>query len=251
VTLEVTVGGRRIEAAELAGDDGRRPLVLLHEGLGSVGLWRGFPAALQAATRRRVLAFSRFGHGRSAPPPAPRTPAFFHEEALDVLPTVLAQLGAHDPILVGHSDGASIALIHAGRHPVTGLALLAPHVFVEDLSVRSIEEIRVRYREGDLRERMARHHDDPDAAFSGWCDVWLDPAFREWNLEPDAALVRAPVLLVQGVDDPYGTMEQLDRIEARVQGPVERAEVPGGHSPHLDSPDAVVAAVAAFTARLP
>ena len=115
----------------------------------------------------------------------------------------------------------------------------------------SIEEIRVRYREGDLRERMARHHDDPDAAFYGWCDVWLDPAFRAWNLEPDAALVRAPVLLVQGVDDPYGTMEQLDRIEARVRGPVERAEVPGGHSPHLDSPDAVVAAVAAFSAPLP
>ncbi|TML97858.1 MAG: alpha/beta hydrolase [Actinobacteria bacterium] len=247
----VTVGGRRIEAAELAGDPARRPLVLLHEGLGSVALWRDFPQRLQAATGRRVLAFSRFGHGRSEPPPAPRTPAFFHEEALDVLPELLAQLDAAEPLLVGHSDGGSIALIHAGHHPVAGLALLAPHVVVEEVTVEAIRQTRAAYIDDGLRDRMARHHDDPDAAFWGWCDVWLDPAFRSWSLESDAERVDAPTLLIQGADDPYGTLDQLERIEARVRGPVERLVVPGGHSPHLEQPDAVVAAIAAFAGRLP
>jgi pimeloyl-ACP methyl ester carboxylesterase len=169
-----------------------------------------------------------------------------------VLPALLPQLDAADPILVGHSDGASIALIHAGRHPVAGLALIAPHVVVEDVTVNEIRQTRDLYENGGLRERMARHHDDPDAAFRGWCDVWLDPAFRAWSLEPDAELVTAPLLLVQGSADPYGTLDQLDRIEARVGGPVERVVVDGaGHSPHLEQPDAVIAAVAAFSAGLP
>src|ERR671939_1263387 len=171
----LSVASRRIEAVELPGAPDRPALVLLHEGLGSVGLWRDFPAALQAATGRRVLAFSRHGHGRSEPPPRPRTPAFFHEEALDVLPALLPQLDAEDPILVGHSDGGSIALIHAAYHPVTALALMAPHVFVEDFTVEEIRRTREAYENGGLRERMARHHDDVDAAFFGWCDVWLDP----------------------------------------------------------------------------
>jgi pimeloyl-ACP methyl ester carboxylesterase len=247
---DTLIAGRRIEAVELAGDSERRPLVLLHEGLGSVGLWRDFPQALQQATGRRVLAFSRFGHGRSEPPPQRRTPAFFHEEALDVLPELLPRLGAEDPILVGHSDGASIALIHAGRHPVSGLVLLAPHVVVEDVTVAAISETRDTYRNGGLRERMARHHDDTDAAFWGWCDVWLDPAFRSWSLEADAERVTAPTLLIQGAGDPYGTLDQLDRIEAGVRGPVQRLVVAGGHSPHLEQPDAVTAAIAAFTADL-
>jgi pimeloyl-ACP methyl ester carboxylesterase len=217
--------------------------VLLHEGLGSVGLWKEFPGRLNEATGRRVVAFSRFGHGRSEPPPQPRTPAFFHEEALEVLPEVLARLGAPEPILVGHSDGASIALIHAGHHPVTGIALLAPHVFVEDVTVAEIRIARDRYAEGGLRQRMARHHDDVDAAFRGWCDVWLDPAFRAWSLEADAERVTCPTLLIQGVDDPYGTLEQLDRIEARVRGPVTRLELPGGHSPHLEASEQVLAAI--------
>jgi pimeloyl-ACP methyl ester carboxylesterase len=245
----VEVGGRRIETLELEGDPERRPLVLLHEGLGSVGLWRELPRGLADATGRRVLAFSRFGHGRSDPPPAPRTPRFFHEEALEVLPALLPQLRAEDPILVGHSDGASIALIYAAHHAVSGLALLAPHVIVEDVTVERIRETREAYVDGELRERMARHHDDVDAAFWGWCDVWLDPAFRAWSLEAEAARVRAPMLLIQGADDPYGTLEQLDRIEAAAPGPVERLVVPGGHSPHLDEPAAVVSAIAAFCER--
>jgi pimeloyl-ACP methyl ester carboxylesterase len=241
--LPLTVAGRRLEAAELRGDAHRRPFVLLHEGLGSVALWRGFPQALQAATGRRVIAFSRFGHGRSEPPPFPRTPAFFHEEALEVLPEVLAQLDAPAPLLVGHSDGGSIALIHAARRPVPGIALLAPHVIVEDVTVAAIREAREAYDRGDLRERMTRHHDDPDAAFNGWCDVWLDPGFRDWSLESEAERVTCPVLLIQGADDPYGTLDQLDRIEAKVRGPVERLVVPGGHSPHLEAGREVVAAL--------
>ena len=220
--------------------------MLLHEGLGSVGLWRDFPERLNASTGRRTVAFSRFGHGRSEPPPRARTSAFFHEEALDVLPDVLAQLGAPEPILVGHSDGASIALIHAGRHPVTGIALLAPHVFVEEVTVAEIRVARERYTEGGLRERMARHHDDVDAAFWGWCDVWLDPAFRDWSLEADAERVTCPALLIQGVEDPYGTLEQLDRIRAPQ---AERLMVPGGHSPHFDAGDEVVSSIASFCER--
>jgi pimeloyl-ACP methyl ester carboxylesterase len=243
VDAPLTIGGRRLEAVVWDGDPGRRSLVLLHEGLGSVGLWRDFPDRLNVATGRRVVAFSRFGHGRSEPPPRPRTPAFFHEEALEVLPEVLEQLDAPEPILVGHSDGASIALIHAGHHPVTGIALLAPHVFVEDVTVQAIRETRDQYDEGGLRERMAHHHDDVDAAFRGWCDVWLDPAFRDWSLEADAERVTCPALVIQGVDDPYGTLEQLDRIEARVRGPVTRLEVPGGHSPHLEATEQVIAAI--------
>jgi pimeloyl-ACP methyl ester carboxylesterase len=240
----------QLELLELPGDAGRRPLVLLHEGLGSVDLWRDFPQALAEATGRRVLAFSRFGHGRSAPPPAPRTPRFFHEEALEVLPALLPELDAGEPILVGHSDGASIALIHAAHHPVTGLALLAPHVIVEAVTVARIRETRTAYEQEGLRERMARHHDDVDAAFWGWCGVWLDPAFRDWSLEREAERVSAPALLIQGADDPYGTLDQLDRIEARVRVPVERLVVPGGHSPHLEQPGAVVAAIARFSAPL-
>ena len=238
-----TVDGLTVEVSDLAGDRGRRALVLLHEGLGSVGLWRGFPQALHEATGRRVLAFSRFGHGRSDPPWAPRTPAFFHEEALDVLPALLSELDAPEPLLVGHSDGGSIALIHAGHHRVTGIALMAPHVIVEDITIAAIRDARAAFDAGPLRERMARHHDDPDAAFNGWCDVWLDPAFRDWSLEADAARVSCPTLLIQGADDPYGTLEQLDRIEARVRGPVERLVVPGGHSPHLDARAAVLDAL--------
>ncbi len=237
------VAGRRVETVELRGETNKRPLVLLHEGLGSIGLWRDFPHALHAATGRRVIAFSRFGHGRSEPPPHPRTPAFFHEEALEVLPEVLEQLGAENPLLIGQSDGGSIALIHAGRHPVAGIALLAPHVIVEDITVAAIREARLAFDDGPLRERMARHHDDPDAAFDGWCDVWLDPAFRGWSLEEDAARVSCATLLIQGADDPYGTLEQLDRIEARVRGPVERLVVPGGHSPQLEARDEVVDAL--------
>jgi pimeloyl-ACP methyl ester carboxylesterase len=213
---------------------------LLHEGLGSVSAWRDFPEALRRATSRRVIAYSRFGHGSSDPPPAPRTPAFFHEEARDVLPEVLRRLDVDEPVLVGHSDGASIALVHAGASPVHALVLLAPHVVVEDVTIEAIRETRGKFETTDLRERLGRHHDDPDLTFGQWCDVWLDPSFRSWTLEPDAERVESPVLLIQGEDDPYGTLDQLDRVETRVRGPVFRKVVPGGHRLHRDAPEEVL-----------
>jgi len=249
--VPVQVAGRRIEALEIPGDRAGAPIVLLHEGLGSVGLWRDFPTRLAQATGRRLIAYSRLGSGRSQRRERTSSPLrFHHDEALELLPELLSELAIYEPLLVGHSDGASIALIHAGRHPVSGLALMAPHVFVEPLTVASIRETRRSYVQGGLRERMAKHHDDPDAAFWGGCDVWLDPDFPAWNLEADTAMVRAPTLLIQGRDDPYGTLEQLRRIEANLTGPVERLVVEGGHSPHLDAVEEVLRALGRFAASV-
>jgi pimeloyl-ACP methyl ester carboxylesterase len=242
----VDVNGSPIEVAQWEGDRDETPIVLLHEGLGSIGLWRDFPIQLRAATARSVIGFSRHGHGRSGPAPHPRTPAFFHEEALDTLPQLLRRLDVHEPILVGHSDGASIALIHAAHHPTTAAVLIAPHVFVEAKTVEAISQTRQNYLAGELRARMTRHHVDPDAAFWGWCDVWLDSTFTTWTLEHELQRLACPVLVIQGVDDPYGSLEQLDRIEASARGPVERLEVPGGHSPHLENGPELAAAVATF-----
>ena len=239
----------RLEAQLLEGDS--PSLVMLHEGLGSVRLWRGLPEKLHERTGARVLAFSRFGHGQSDPPPKPRTPTFMHEEALEVLPDVLraARIG-EAPILVGHSDGASIALIHAASHPVSGLALMAPHVFVEQICVDAIREMREAFEGEGLRERMARHHRDPGVAFKGWCDVWLDPGFRDWNLEPLLPRIEAPALLIQGRDDEYGTLAQIDAVQRGLAGPSERLIVSGGHSPHLEHPDEVPNAIASFIERV-
>jgi pimeloyl-ACP methyl ester carboxylesterase len=239
-----------LEVLDIPGSPELAPLVLLHEGLGSVGLWRSFPVALHEATGRRLIAFSRYGHGRSGRPRAPRTPAFFEGEALDVLPALLGALRAREPVLVGHSDGGSIALIHAARHEVSALVLLAPHVFVEDVTVDAIRETRDEYVNGALRERMARHHVDPDAAFRGWCDVWLDPEFRSWDLGEYASRLTVPTLLIQGADDPYGSLEQLDRVEAAAPGTVRRLVLPGGHSPHLEHEQEVVRAASDFLTEL-
>jgi pimeloyl-ACP methyl ester carboxylesterase len=242
--------GLRVEARQIEG--GAPAVVMLHEGLGSVRLWRGLPEKLHERTGARVLAYSRFGHGDSDPPPRPRTPAFMHEEALEVLPRVLRAAHIDDPpILVGHSDGASIALIYASEHPVAGLVLLAPHVFVEQICVDAITETRDTFETGGLRERMARHHRDPDQAFHGWCDVWLDPGFRDWNLEPLLPRITAPALLIQGCDDEYGTLAQIDAIQRGIAGPAERLIVGGGHSPHLEHSDEVPDAIASFIERLP
>jgi pimeloyl-ACP methyl ester carboxylesterase len=255
-TTTFAIGGVPIEVLDLPGSEGagegRREaaLVLLHEGLGSVRLWRDFPRLLHERTGRRLVAFSRYGHGSSGPPPRPRTPAFFHEEALEVLPELLAALEVSEPVLVGHSDGGSIALIHAAHQRVSGVVLIAPHVFVEEITVEAIRGTREAFVGGDLRARMVRHHADPDAAFWGWCDVWLDPAFLDWELEREIAGLSAPTLLIQGADDPYGTLEQIDRIEAGARGPVQRVVLSGGHSPHLEHPAEVVDAVSAFVAGL-
>jgi pimeloyl-ACP methyl ester carboxylesterase len=242
----VDIAGGRLEVVDLQGDASLPSVLLLHEGLGSVHLWRGLPQTLHELTGARVLAFSRYGHGESDPPPKPRTPSFMHEEGLEVLPQVLERAGIERPLLVGHSDGASIALIYAASHPTAGLALLAPHVFVEDICVEAIAQTRETFGNGGLRERMGRHHRDPDVTFSGWCDVWLDPEFRKWNLEGLLPRIDVPVLLIQGADDEYGTLAQIDAVERGVSGPVERLVVPGGHSPHLEHPEEVPAAIARF-----
>jgi pimeloyl-ACP methyl ester carboxylesterase len=253
-----TVTGRSIEFRAIPGDAARHPLVFLHEGLGSAELWRDFPDKVAARLGAPALIYSRFGYGRSDGLAGPRTIRFMHEEALDVLPALLDQLGMARPLLIGHSDGASIALIHAAAaaRTVAGLALMAPHVFVEPITVASIGSIRDTYRRdttaGDLRARLAKYHARVDDAFLGWADTWLRPEFLDWSIEDLLAGVTAPTLLIQGRDDQYGTLAQLDRIEAGVKGPVSRLVLEGcGHAPWRDRGAAVIDAIATFAERLP
>jgi pimeloyl-ACP methyl ester carboxylesterase len=214
-------------------------------------MWRDFPARLAQATGCGALVYSRAGHGRSDPVPLPRPLRFMHDEALVVLPEVLDAAGVRDAVLVGHSDGGSIALIHAGGPAggrVRALVLEAPHVFCEELSVRSIAAAAEKYRQGDLRRALERHHGpNVDVAFWGWNRAWLDPAFRDWNIEEYLPGVRVPVLVIQGGRDEYGTLKQLDAIQAGCRGPVERLVLADcGHSPHRDQPDLTLAAMTAF-----
>lgn len=230
------------------------PLVFLHEGLGSVALWKGFPAAVVAATGCRALVYSRYGYGKSDKLAAPRGADYMHREALEVLPEILDKLAIRNPVLIGHSDGASIALVHAGarKWPVRGVVAMAPHVFVEDLSVASIAQARDSFRNTDLRERLARYHDDVDSAFWGWNDIWLHPDFRHWNIEKYLSGVACPVLLIQGEDDQYGTAAQVEAIARQVSGPAEILMLPDcAHSPHLgDRKDAAISAIARFVGDL-
>jgi pimeloyl-ACP methyl ester carboxylesterase len=249
----VIAGGHHLDYERLAGSAGGPVLVFLHEGLGSIALWRDFPGKLAAATGCPAVVYSRYGYGASDRLAAPRTVDYMHREALETLPELRAALGLDDAILVGHSDGASIALIHAGsgRWPVRALILEAPHVFVEDVSVRSIAAAREAYAATDLRQRLARYHADAEGAFRGWNDIWLDPAFRAWNIEDHLAGVRCPVLAIQGADDEYGTLEQLDAIGRGVAGAFERLVLAEcKHSPHRDQEKAAMAAMADFIGRV-
>jgi pimeloyl-ACP methyl ester carboxylesterase len=219
-------------------------LVFLHEGLGSAELWRDFPGRVGHAVGLPTFVYSRAGYGHAAPLTGPRSITYMHDEAR-VLEAMLAERDIERPVLVGHSDGASIAIIAAGSGlAVTSLVLIAPHVFVEDRSITSIEAAKVAYQHGDLRERLARYHDDVDGAFRGWNDVWLSPEFRSWNITSYLPAITCPVLVVQSADDPYGTLAQLDAIESGVRGPVERLVVPGdAHAPHGEHPDEVIDAI--------
>ncbi|HEY1655388.1 MAG TPA: alpha/beta hydrolase [Candidatus Tumulicola sp.] len=249
----VAVCGRELECERIpALREGLPTLVFLHEGLGSAALWRDFPAAIARQTGCSALIYSRYGNGFSTVLESARAPSYMHDEGRATLPALLATLGIDDAVLVGHSDGASIALICAAEIPsvVRALVLEAPHVFVEELSVRSIAAIRKVYEAGDLRERMMRHHADVDATFYGWNDVWLSPSFRDWNVEAELAGVAAPALVVQGTNDEYGTLAQVEAIAHRVAAPVDRlllAEC--GHAPHRDRRGLVEEAVAAWVAR--
>ena len=259
--VEIDWDGRavRIEHQWVGSTDPQHPLLIfLHEGLGSVSMWRDFPQRLCVAAGCRGLVYSRPGYGRSTPRPVHQAWCvdFMHRQAHEVLPALLAALRidtqSHPPWLFGHSDGGSIALLHAAQFPdrVTGVIVLAPHILVEPLSLASIAQTRQAYLQNDaapnLRDRLARHHDDPDSAFWGWNDIWLDPAFRHWSIEAELATLTCPLLALQGVDDEYGTMAQIDGIGRQVPGSELRALAHCGHSPQRDQPDAVIEATLAF-----
>lgn len=225
-------------------------LLFLHEGLGSVGLWKGFPERLAAATGRRVVAYSRLGHGFSELPPGPRTPSFMHEEATTVVPMLIAELGLGEPVLVGHSDGGSIALLAAAALPVSGLVVLAPHVLVEPFALETIRSARAAFEAGDLARRMARHHRDAESTFRNWNDVWLDPAFASWDLRPELPGITCPVLGIQGTEDPYGSDVHVQAVRDLARGPVDLLFPRCGHVPHLERPALVESTITGWVEAL-
>ena len=247
------VVGVRLEVQRIAAPAGGRhaPIVFLHEGLGSVAMWRDWPAQVCAATGRAGIVYSRRGYGGSDPVEDVRgtgrlRPDYMHREAFDVLPALLEALGVRAPVLLGHSDGGSIALLHASRFPPAACVVMAPHVIVEEVSVRSIEQAREAYLSGGLRERLARYHANVDVAFWQWNDVWLSAGFRAFDIRPECRRIQAPVLAVQGLDDPYGTLRQVEEI-VPTAGPFELEAVPAcGHSPHRDQTDLVTARITRF-----
>lgn len=252
----IEINGVKLEVQRIEGTATRQdlaPLVFLHEGLGSVAMWRDWPQALCRATGRAGWVYSRRGYGQSDPVPDVRgtgrlQPDYMHQEAWNVLPALLRALAIEQPVLVGHSDGATIALLYASRHPVSACIAMAPHVIVEDVSVRAIEQARVSFENGDLRVRLARYHADVDCAFWQWNDIWLSPAFRAFDIRADCSRIAAPVLAVQGMDDPYGTLQQIEQISLP-DGQIKRLTLAQcGHSPHREQADATTRAITDFLA---
>ena len=252
--VELDWDGRRIRIEhEWIGPErrGRPLLIFLHEGLGSRSMWRDFPRALCDAAGLRGLVYSRPGYGRSTPRAADERwgTDFMHRQAHELLPALRTALSIEEPVwLLGHSDGGSIALLHAARFPnaVAGLVVMAPHLFVEEISVASIRRAREAFLGTDLAQRLSRHHDDAGSAFWGWNDIWLDPAFRSWNIEAELQSIRCPLLAIQGLDDEYGTLEQIRCIQ-RLRPATRLLELADcGHSPHRDQPARVIAAIAEF-----
>jgi len=244
------IAGERLEVLRIAPERSTQPLVFLHEGLGSVAGWRDFPCSVCERLGAPGLVYSRRGYGRSSPLGEPRGVGYLHREAWVVLPELLAKCGIEAPLLVGHSDGGSIALLFAARHAPRAIAIMAPHVFVEDVTIEGIREARAAWQQGKLRAPLAKVHDDPDGAFFGWNDGWLDPAFRSWNIEAELPKIRCPVLAIQGYDDRYGTMQQLDRIAAGVATPCRLLKLEScGHSPQRDQPQTVIEAIAELNQR--
>lgn len=255
--LRLRAGGHELEALWIGPKPHEAPtLVFLHEGLGCVGMWRDFPEQLAAETGLGALVYSRQGYGASEPIAPPRPLDYMQKEGESVLPEVLDAAGVSDAILVGHSDGASIAIVHAGtarsRPRVRALILEAPHVFCEDLSVRSIELAKQAFLTGDLKAKLEKYHgENAEGAFWGWNRAWLDPEFRLWNIESYLSGVVVPTLVIQGGGDPYGTLAQVDAIERGVRGPFERAILAGvGHSPHKESTVVTRDLMTAFATRV-
>ncbi|HEY7662111.1 MAG TPA: alpha/beta hydrolase [Xanthobacteraceae bacterium] len=249
------LGGARLEYRMVGPRPDMAPtLVLLHQGLGSAALWNSFPEALTAATGAGVFAYSRAGYGRSSPSQLPRPVSFMHDEAHDVLPRVLAAISFRRGLLVGHSDGASIATIYAGSvqdHRVRGLVLMAPHFFTEEMNIAEIARAKDAFEAGPLRDKLARRHADPYNAFYNWCGPWLDPAFRNWDLSDALAHIRVPMLIVQGEHDQYGSARQIELAQRECYCPVEVALLPDTrHVPYREAPQATLSAVAGFANRL-
>jgi pimeloyl-ACP methyl ester carboxylesterase len=245
----VEVGGLRLEYVDHpAHAPGRPTIVMLHEGLGCVAMWRHFPDRLAQVTGCRTIAWSRAGYGHSQPYAEARTPRYMHREALEALPALLAALEIERPLLFGHSDGGSIALIFAGAFPAVplGVVVLAPHEFVEEETLAGIREARSAWETTDLRDRLARYHADPERVFADWNDTWLSPAFRDWNIEEYLPAIRCPVLAIQGEDDEYATMRQIDAIAAQLPATRLLKLAQCGHSPHRDQPAAILGAVDRF-----
>ena len=229
--------------------DAMPALVFLHEGLGSVALWKNFPELVAEATDCSALVYSRYGYGKSDRLTQPRAVDYMHREALESLPELLGALSIRDPILIGHSDGASISIIHAGcgRQQVRGLVLMAPHVFVEDITVAAIAQAKTAFETTDLAVKLGRYHEDAVGAFRGWNDIWLHPDFRAWNIESCLPGITAPALLIQGEDDQYGTMAQVEALERQLGGSVETVVLARcAHSPHLDQTSGTLEAIAQF-----
>lgn len=225
-------------------------IVMLHEGLGSVGLWGDFPEKIQAATGAGIFLYSRAGYGQSSPVALPRPLDYMQREALDVVPKILDAIGFRRGLLLGHSDGASIATIYAGAHQdhrLSGLVLIAPHFIVEDISVKSIAAIKTDFETTNLRAKLARWHKDVDNAFYGWNGAWLDPRFRDWDISEYLAYVRVPVMVVQGADDQYGTLRQAEIARDECYCPVDLKVISGAaHSPHREAPAETIEAIGQF-----
>jgi len=230
--------------------DSAPTIVMLHEGLGSAGLWGDFPDKLQAATSAGVFVYSRAGYGASTAVTLPRPLDYMHVEALEVLPKLLEAIGFRRGVLLGHSDGASIAAIYAGGiqdHRVRAVAMIAPHFIVEDISVASIAEIKTAYETTDLKAKLARWHSDVDNAFLGWNGAWLDPQFRDWDISDYLAYIRVPVAIIQGASDQYGTIRQVEVARQECYCPVEVTMLPGiGHAPHREAPAETLQALSDF-----
>jgi pimeloyl-ACP methyl ester carboxylesterase len=249
------IDNRRLEYRMIGPRPNAAPtLVMLHEGLGCVGMWNDFPDRLAAAIGVGVFAYSRAGYGKSSPVPLPRPLSYMEDEARQTLPKLLSAIGFQRGLLVGHSDGASIATIYAGGiqdHRVRGLVLMAPHFFVEDVSIASIAAARRAYAETDLRGRLAKYHAEVDNAFRGWNDAWLDPGFRSWDISEALAYIRVPILIVQGEKDQYGTTRQIEVAQEECYCPVEVALLPDArHSPYREAPEETLAAIVAFIDRI-
>jgi len=270
----LTIQGKKLELQRLTSDDRGKPtIVFLHEGLGSVSAWRDFPAQLAERTGCSAVVYSRYGYGNSEPLSEPRNSHYLHDEALHVLPELLTKLSIENPILLGHSDGASIALIYSGANGsgvsgaaangagtngagtkwrVRGLIVIAPHVFIEHESVTGVAATKVAFETTDFAEKLARHHRDTESAFLGWSNIVLNPDFHSWNIEEYVSRIACPVLAVQGVDDEYATFAHLDAISRLVPAPVERLHLSNcGHSPHREQPEELLNAASAFIATLP